>query len=752
LKVVPHRRTPRAARAHTAPPFPQPLSLTELLESRRLLSVGAAAVGVTDDFNDGNDAGWTHYDPLSAFQAPDNKTVYEVVDGHYRIATPPSADPAQLGPARAGSVREDAVLSDFAVSVDLVDWDTSLNQAFGILARVSTPGLGTTNGYALSINAVGALDISVITGEVPDDIDPGVSALLDPSANDYRLVFEGRGTNLTGKLFNLNDLVTPIMTTHATDATYASGSNGVFIFDNTRAASGSADVTFDNFSATVAPPADRTIAYYRFEEGTAGQPLPPPTADGGPDSGLAVDSAGHDDSLRTFSSLTTPTYSSDVPAATVPATGQANRLSLDLTPNQDIYTAQRGDLNNHKFDQFTIEASFNADVVTWSNIVGKDGKPLPDVAIAPLQFKLRDDTKNLQIEIIDAAGTEKQVQTLAPIETGRWYHAAAVNDGTTLSLYLDDTTVPGGYVLQGSVPVSGGLFPSDATWDVGRGYFNGNITDWFDGKIDEVRISDVALQPSQFLFAQGTTNSPHVTQVYVSGSTWTDAFKQYLQAQGQGSGQYGYAIPATAQLATLPWANLDRVSVTFDQDVTAHQADLAVRGVTVPNYAVTGYTYDAATKTGTWTLGQPLRNDKVLLDLNADAGGVSSTGGALDGDWNNAGDTFPSGDGTAGGDLRFRFNVLPGDTNRNGTVVADDFSDVKKKFFKSTTNPGAGDTGYTVFHDVDGNGSIVANDFSEVKKRFFNTLPAGEPSAAAVASLFGDNRLSDDRVAASVLA
>jgi hypothetical protein len=717
-----------------------------------MLSVGADPLLVTDDFNDGNDAGWTHYDPLAAFQAPDNKTVYEVVDGHYRIATPPSADPAQLGPARAGSVRQDANLADFSVAVDLLDWDTGLNQAFGILARVSTPGLGTTNGYALSINATGALDISVVTGEAPDDIDPGVSAFLDPSSNDYRLVFEGRGPNLTGKLFNLTDLTTPIMTTHATDATYASGGSGVFVFDNTRTASGSADVTFDNFSATVPAPADRTIAYWRFEEGQADQPFPPPTADGGPDSGLAVDSAGHDDPLRTFSSLTNPVYRTDVPAATVPATGATNQLSLDFTPNQDIYTAQRGDLNNHKFDQFTVEASFNADVVTWSNIVGKDGKPLPDVAIAPLQLKLRDDTKKLQIEIIDAAGTEKQVQSIDPIEAGRWYHAAAVNDGTNLSLYLDDLTVPGGYVLQGSIPVSGGLFPSDATWDVGRGFFNGNVTDWFDGRIDEVRISDVALQPSQFLFGQAAP-VPHVTRVYVSGSTWTDSFKQYLQAQGQGSAQYGYAVPATAQLATLPWANLNRVSVTFDQDVTAHQADLVVHGVTVPVYAVSNYSYDAGTKTATWTLGEPLRNDKVLLDLNADSGGVSSAGGALDGDWNNAGDTFPSGDGTAGGDFRFRFNVLPGDTTRNGTVVADDFSDVKKKFFRSTTAPGpAGDTQYTVFHDIDGNGTIVASDFSEVKKRFFNTLPAGEPSAAAVASLFGDSRLTDGRVATSVLA
>jgi hypothetical protein len=82
-----------------------------------------------------------------------------------------------------------------------------------------------------------------------------------------------------------------------------------------------------------------------------------------------------------------------------------------------------------------------------------------------------------------------------------------------------------------------------------------------------------------------------------------------------------------------------------------------------------------------------------------------------------------------------RLNVLQGDVDRSGTVLANDFSEVKKKFFKSAVAPGpAGDTQYSVFHDVDGSGSILANDFSEVKKRFFQTLPpaAGASAAGAV--------------------
>jgi hypothetical protein len=89
----------------------------------------------------------------------------------------------------------------------------------------------------------------------------------------------------------------------------------------------------------------------------------------------------------------------------------------------------------------------------------------------------------------------------------------------------------------------------------------------------------------------------------------------------------------------------------------------------------------------------------------------------------------PGGTGLEGGDFRFGFNVLPGDVNHSGTVLADDFSAVKKKFFASTTAPGTGEAAYNVFYDVDGSGSILADDFSEVKKRFFSKLPDGQPTA-----------------------
>jgi len=62
---------------------------------------------------------------------------------------------------------------------------------------------------------------------------------------------------------------------------------------------------------------------------------------------------------------------------------------------------------------------------------------------------------------------------------------------------------------------------------------------------------------------------------------------------------------------------------------------------------------------------------------------------------------------------------------------------VKQKFFSGASNPGSGASAYSIFHDVNGSGSILADDFSAVKSRFFNTLPGGVPAAAATAFLDG---------------
>jgi len=234
----------------------------------------------------------------------------------------------------------------------------------------------------------------------------------------------------------------------------------------------------------------------------------------------------------------------------------------------------------------------------------------------------------------------------------------------------------------------------------------------------------------------GPVAGPKVTQVYVAGSAWSAAYKQFLQASGKGDGIFGYAMPAGAagaQLAVLPSGNLDQLSVRFDSDVLVLGSDLDLRGVAIAggHYAVSAFVYDDATHTATWTLTQPLRGDKLLLDLDGDADGVAdaNTGALLDGDWASGSNAYPSGDGSAGGDLRYRLNVLTGDVNGNGSVSLLDWVQERLRTSRSIANPGAGTFAYGPLYDLNGDGKIDDADMRLIRRNLLRSLPAAAPAA-----------------------
>jgi hypothetical protein len=87
-----------------------------------LLALPSLAVTISDNFNDGDAAGWTPLSPLSAFGAGG---AYSFPSGGYQILAPTSPSPGSLGPARAGSLRTDISHSQFETQVDVTDWDAT---------------------------------------------------------------------------------------------------------------------------------------------------------------------------------------------------------------------------------------------------------------------------------------------------------------------------------------------------------------------------------------------------------------------------------------------------------------------------------------------------------------------------------------------------------------------------------------------------------------------------------------------------
>lgn len=238
-----------------------------------LAALPAFVYAQTDDFNDGNDAGWTRYDPIGSHpQLPDIAT-FSFPDGAYRIQTSPSPAPGTVGPGRAGSLRSDVTYNDFYITVDIVNWDPALDQAFGILARCTQVGLGSTDGYAMTWDRDGSdLDITAFSDEDPN---PPKGHGVSVSGNDrvtlvpgksYRMVFMGRGTQLTAEMYELPNVISPLASITGSDATYASGVCGLIVYDNTSGGTGTTDATFDNYFALPFKPPRLSLEVLPFED------------------------------------------------------------------------------------------------------------------------------------------------------------------------------------------------------------------------------------------------------------------------------------------------------------------------------------------------------------------------------------------------------------------------------------------------------------------------------------------------------
>ena len=234
-----------------------------------------------------------------------------------------------------------------------------------------------------------------------------------------------------------------------------------------------------------------------------------------------------------------------------------------------------------------------------------------------------------------------------------------------------------------------------------------------DGRIVVVGATNPPARPVLLRYLGDSTSG--VSEAYVRGSAWGSNFKTYMEGQLLGDDVLGYRISdAAGNQAILPWVNLDEIVLRYGSPPTG--GGIPSPGTVTLDGVRSDYTVTSVTSLDPQTY--VLRLDRPLGNL---------PGGGENGDRVRLG---VAGTGAGGGTYSLTLNILQGDVNRSGSVVADDFSQVRNKFFRSTAAPGpAGPSQYTVFHDVDGNGGILGSDFSLVKARFFDSLP---PPAAAL--------------------
>lgn len=217
------------------------------------------ALAQSDDFNDGNDAGWTRY-ALPFYGAPTYSFPDDGSGGKaYKIYAPPTgSDLYGLGNARAGSFRASPVYTGrFSVGVDLLQWNAAWRQEAGILYYLQDINLGTSDGYAATYSsAYKTMYISVLFDERPTtagQLADG-SIVLDEQ-HDYRLVVSSHdGYTHLFQLFDKAQPTAPWASVIAYDSTYSAGVCGLLVFQQSYPSDTmGAEATFDNYFAGVPP-------------------------------------------------------------------------------------------------------------------------------------------------------------------------------------------------------------------------------------------------------------------------------------------------------------------------------------------------------------------------------------------------------------------------------------------------------------------------------------------------------------------
>jgi Concanavalin A-like lectin/glucanases superfamily/FecR protein len=263
------------------------------------------------------------------------------------------------------------------------------------------------------------------------------------------------------------------------------------------------------------------VAYWRFEDHPVGAVVPDTQQNTRTVHGT-IDSSFNGNDLFAHIPNSQPKFSGDVPAGAVALTGQPNLACLDNSEplanvhTRDVYTrsafshASPIDIQKITPAQWTIEASIKALKMKAASqtFVGRDAAAAFPISDVPprLAFQINAEHR-LAIHFRDEEDRlHEAIAAQLNLKEGQWYHVAAVSNGRALVLYAD-VLDGAGYrlVAKTDLPAAGstalGNGSDDAEWSVGRGKVAGHPGEWFQGWIDEVRISDIALDPSEFLFS-----------------------------------------------------------------------------------------------------------------------------------------------------------------------------------------------------------------------------------------------------------
>ena len=350
-----------------------------------------------------------------------------------------------------------------------------------------------------------------------------------------------------------------------------------------------------------------TVAYWRFEDGTN-----------------AVQNGYYLDSSVNGSTMTVmgATGTNDIPFEVVPVTMATNELAAvyvvtNVTAGEYLTTSGSEWIDTKSFNTagWTIEAivKFNDygtnSIAARPGIICKEGELIStggNVGNYPyFNLQLDPSTKKLRVVTARNGGANRFIAGTTEIALDTWYAIAVTydlnNEGSDreAELYLKEVTADD-YVREGgtSGPWSGIMLNGTDPWTIGRGFRDGNGKGYVDGIIDEVRISDVVLDPVEFLAHKAavvptipqiknvaTTPSQYIdendlvavsAQIFTENATITNAFLEYSVNGGGYIGPVQMTASGTPNeyvgniTNQVPWSEISyRITALNDEGLTS---------------------------------------------------------------------------------------------------------------------------------------------------------------------------------------
>jgi hypothetical protein len=227
----------------------------------------------------------------------------------------------------------------------------------------------------------------------------------------------------------------------------------------------------------------------------------------------------HSDERRGYHSWARCAYSSHVPAAVIPSTGAANHLSLSFNGADQAITFpgewpfNTGDATLQFWMKYNDTQ--NNQEIFWTRLDATDSDRFNIVLVGPDGNATCPSCTDGDFfsDYRDPSGNLHDLVSGAYISPGVWHFVAFVKSGDEYSMYLDGN-------LEGTASQNAPL-PDNTGWTIsGRG------TLYYDGELDEVQLSNVALSPTHFeSVLSAAPNDTRITKTALNAKKRTATFR-----------------------------------------------------------------------------------------------------------------------------------------------------------------------------------------------------------------------------------